>query len=212
MKKLVFFFFILLVAAYGYAQKTAAVTFTHTYNFTDSLGRKSFGGGNEKDLLFADNHREIRINKAYLEKKVEWNSYCQEKFRNQTIVYDYDSVAIFTISNYDKTKERLYKKNLVDSSRWQVSDTSLRILKYNTKLATRKDAEGKIYRIYFTTALPNHKLRLGNTTIPGFVLKYEVERHFFKGIGLDIMTATDIDFYEEAIGFPSKYEIFINRY
>ncbi len=212
MKKLFFVLVCSINSIVAFTQKTAAVTFTHTYNFTDSLGRKSYGGGNEKDFLFADSHREIRLNKVFLEKKVEWNSYCQEKFRNQTIVYDYDSVAVFTISNYDKSKERLFKKNLVDSSLWQVSNANFKILKYDTKIATRTDSEGKIHRIYFTTALPDYKLKLGNTTIPGFVLRYEVERHFFKGVGLDIMTATDIDFYEGVIGFPSKYRIFITRY
>ena len=188
-------------------QKVAAVSFASRYTFIDSTGATKTSGINKIEYRFADAHKEVNMFKLFAKKKKEFDTYQKASFNHHTMIYDYDSAASYSVSNYKKDVERLYKNLLNDSIKWQINDTNVTILGHKTKLATSSDSAGRLYRVYYTDNLNEFKIRYGQLGIPGFVLRYEVERSILKGRGIDIATATDIDFYDGPLLFPNNYSI-----
>ena len=199
---------ILMCTVYiGAAQKVAAVSFANQYTFIDSTGKVKTNAVNSIEYNFADAKREVQLIKFFEKKKVEFNAYQKGNFKHHTMIFDHDSTASYSVSNYNNAKKQLYKRSLIKDNKWQISNSDVIILGYKTKVATTRDLSGKLYRVYYTDELTDFKIRYGQYGIPGFVLRYEVERSIFKGRGIDVATATNIDIYDGTLTFPNDYQI-----
>lgn len=207
MKKFLLLIVLLFILNIISAQKTAAVTYSNSYTFIDSLGKRKMKSEICKDFYFADAHREVKLLKQLVEKKIAFDDYQKGNYQHHTMLFDYDSVASYSISTFKKENAALFRKNLSDSTKWQIVDSTTVILKYVTQIAVRTDETGRLHRVFFTNALSDYKIKLGNIEVPGFVLRYEIERKIFKGVGIEAITASNIDFYEEVIRFPQGYPI-----
>ncbi len=190
-----------------YAQNIVGVSFVNTYTFIDSSGNKTEGGETMRNITFADSHREIILVKELNKKEMMLKRYQRGKFRHHTMIYDYDSLAIYELANYEKATTGLHKRDFVTHNDWKIEESNKAILGYKTKLASRVEVNGNIHRIYFTTDLSQYKLRFGKVEMPGFVLRTEQESELGNGTGINVFEAKSIDFYEGNLRFPDTYQI-----
>lgn len=207
MKVLLYCVLLMMSCLFATAQKIAAVTFSTTMIFTDSVGKKFNMGQEMKDFYYADSHRQLSIPNGGFGKANTFKRFQKGKFVHHTSLFDFDSAALYSIAFYKTPNKSVFKMKIDETVIWNMLDTSIIVLGYKTKIATKIDKEGTTHRVYYTNELADFKIRSNYYEIPGFVLKYEREAKVLKGSALDIVLATDIDFYEGRIELPNQYPI-----
>ncbi len=190
----------------GIAQRTAAVFFASTNTFKDFSGNTVQSGADRSWFVFADNHLQVKIISSVISERLTFRKFQKGKLNHHDRFFDFDSSADYSFGNYDVKHPVLVKRRMNDSA-WIITDTSLFLLGYKVKIATRFDNLGRKHSVLFTEDLDSFKVRLQHFNVPGFVLNYEIATTQALGVHTVHYTAKKITFFEEAILFPNNYKI-----
>lgn len=189
------------------AQKTAAVSFITKSYFIDSTGKNYDLGDSGRMFYYADSHRQVQSMNGGLGRKREFDQFQKGKLQHHDSFTDFDSSAVYDYRSY-KTKDKGLYKRLISPRNWLMTDSFSVINGYKVQMATFIDIQERLHKVFFTSELADYKIRYLASESPGFVIRYEIYMRVRKGMEISITTATDIEFYDEAVRFPEKYAIF----